>query len=246
MYKKLTIVFSLSYIFLTSTPAQSEPFDFIQWHTTNIQYLRGWNYEVGKDERTIITFEYANSWTYGDFFMFVDATRFDGGGSTVYSELAPRFSLNKITGKDFSFGPIKDVLVSTQIEWPENQGLRHLYGVGFDWDIPGFRFFKSEFLVRDNTDVKDETYQLTLVWNRPIEINGLHFLAEGFADFAGREGGKEANELIVPRFLLDVGDIIGLPQNKLYTGIEYSYWHNKFGIKGTKENVGQFQVKLVF
>ncbi|MEO1925264.1 MAG: hypothetical protein ABGY08_04630 [Gammaproteobacteria bacterium] len=43
--------------------------------------------------------------------------------------------------------------------------------------------------------------------------------------------------------LLDVGHLLG-QKNKFYAGIEYWYWHNKFGIKGVTEQ--SLQAMLLF
>jgi nucleoside-specific outer membrane channel protein Tsx len=221
---------------------------FINWHSTNMQVLKGWNYEVGEEGRTIVTIEHANEWKYGDFFMFVDGTRFDPGKTTAYGEFAPRFSLSKITGKSFSYGVIKDILVSTMFEKSKGKTKAYLYGGAVDLNVPGFKFFRTNFLVRDNPEIQeDDTWQITLAWNSPITIAGQKFLFEGFADFAGEEGARyHENQLIVPRFLWDIGYAMGNKANKLYGGVEYSYWHNKYGIKGETESAPQLQVKWVF
>lgn len=74
----------------------------------------------------------------------------------------------------------------------------------------------------------------------------MNFLIEGFADFAGGEGTAVANQLIVPRFLLDVGDLAGIEENTLFMGVEWQYWRNKFGVAGVTESVPQLQIKWVF
>ncbi|MDA0782187.1 MAG: outer membrane protein OmpK [Rickettsiales bacterium] len=222
--------------------------DWVQWHSTNIQLLKGWDYDVGEEGRTIITLEHANSWKYGDFFMFIDGTRFDPGKTTAYGEFAPRLSLSKISGKKLSYGIVKDVLISTMYEKGKSDIRAYLYGGAIDLDIPGFKFFKTNFFIRDNPEIQNErTWQITLAWNSPFEIGQQKFLFEGFADFAGDEGRTyHKNQMIVPRLLMDIGRAIGKKEGKLYGGIEYQYWHNKFGIDGKTESVPQLQLKWVF
>lgn len=247
MFRVVAVFFIFLLLTLTPTALRAELSDVVQWHTTNIQYLRGWGYELGQQDRTIITVEHAHGWTYGDFYMFVDTTRFDGGGSNFYAEYSPRLSLGKITNQDFSYGVIKDVLLSSNIEDGEKSARAYLYGAAIDFNLPGFKFFKVNLYQRDNPDKKGETYQLTLAWNRPFEVNGTKFLIEGFADFAGNEGPTyKANQLIVPRFLVDIGDLMGNTSGKLWAGVEYSHWHNKLGNEGVTESHPQLQVKWVF
>jgi len=52
--------------------------------------------------------------------------------------------------------------------------------------------------------------------------------------------------MIVPRLLFDVGETLNMGDNKLWVGVEYQYWHNKFGIEGKTESVHQAQIKWVF
>ena len=243
---RVLFLYSFSLLFTLVSGAASSSDSFIQWHSSNIQLLRGYDYELGSDERTIVTFEHANSWKYGDFFVFADNIWPDDGSSTYYIEPTLRFSLSKMTGEKMSFGIIKDVLISTQVEKPKSQDTRKLAGVAFDLELPEFTFFKTNFFIRDNPDLSGDTYQVTLVWNRPFQIGNVRFLSEGFADFAGSEGTTVAHQLIVPRFLVDLGDISGIEKNKLWMGVEWQYWHNKFGVDGVTESVVQLQAKYVF
>lgn len=215
----------------------------IQWHSTNIQLLRGYDFELGVEERTISTFEHVSGWVFGDIFTFADLIWPDGDDFTYYAEFSPRFSLSKISGRDFSTGIIKDVLVSTTIEKPKDQQERYLYGAAVDFNIPGFAFFNSNYYVRDNPNLEGKTWQITLAWKRPFKLGHTSWVTEGFADFFGSEGRTRPNQLIVPRLLVDIGEHVGLSKNKLWSGIEYSYWHNKFGVDGVTESVVQLQIK---
>ncbi len=241
----MRIVFSFLLSCLCVTPAVADP--FFNFTATNIQLLRGLNYEFGNPERTLITVEHANGWTYGDNYMFVDYSMPDEGKPFYYGEFSPRLSLSKMTGHDFSYGIVKDVLISTTLEKPKGLGPRYLYGGAVDLNLPGFRFFKANAYIRDDTQLDGDTWQVTLAWNKPFQFHGYDFLIEGFADFAGGEGPtKTNNQLIVPRFLADVSPAFNLPNGKLWAGIEYSYWHNKFGNDGTTESNPQLQLKWNF
>lgn len=104
-------------------------------------------------------------------------------------------------------------------------------------------FFYTPKVVLHNLII---TLKTTLAWQYPLQINHIPFVIEGFADFAGDEGiNKEPHQLIVPRFLLDLGHLNGNP-NKFFAGIEWQYWHNKFGIIGVTESVAQLQLKYLF
>lgn len=69
-------------------------------------------------------------------------------------------------------------------------------------------------------------------WSVPV---GEHWAFEGFANFiaskgrdeAGRATGAETN--IDARLMLDAGALLGARKRAFLAGIEYQYWHNKFG-----------------
>jgi nucleoside-specific outer membrane channel protein Tsx len=230
--------------FAISSPLHA---DVIDYHTTNIQLLKGWDYKLGEENRTLITLEHFNRWTYGDFFMFIDGTRYEGGNTAVYGEFSPRFSLSKISGHDFSVGAVQDVFISTMLEHGTEGRKTYLYGAAVNFDLPGFQVLTANLYRRDNPDISGATWQTTLAWKRPLTISDTQFLFEGFADFAGNEGSTyKTNQLIVPRFLIDVGMLADRKKGNVYAGIEWQYWHNKAGISGTTESVPQLQLKWVF
>jgi nucleoside-specific outer membrane channel protein Tsx len=223
----------------TSKVAMAEK--FFQFHTTNLQFLAGQNYKLGKDSRALFTFEHANTFTYGDSFLFIDHT-IDTG---TYGEFSPRLSLGKMTGNDISIGFIKDLYVSSNFEFGKNIKTRFLIGGAVDLDIPGFVFFKVNVFRRNDPKLVGSTHQVTLAWLKPFQIGNADFVFEGFADFSGSEGVSSSNELIVPKLTYDLGKSFGNP-GKISIGIEFSYWHNKFGLKGVTEAVPQFVAKWVF
>lgn len=231
--------------FLCLCPLPAMAGELLQWSAHNVQLLRGYDYKLSAEEQqTIVTLEHASGWSFGDLFAFTDLTYPDGGDSDYYLEISPRLSLGKITGADLSFGPIKDVLISTTLEKGRELKPRYLYGGAVDLDLPGFRFFSANAYVRDDVALDGRTWQVTLAWQRPFTVGGVNFMAEGFSDFSGHEDTSHPNQLIVPRLLVDVGDLSGWKSDTLWAGIEYQYWHNKYGVNGVTESVSQMQVKL--
>lgn len=225
---------------LCGMPAAAGAQELIEFHTENVQLLRGFDYELGDRQRTIITFEHANRWRYGDLFVFADFTVGDDGQRGVYGEISPRLSLSRMTGQDWSFGAVRDVYLAANVELGDEGLDRQLYGVAADLDVPGFAFLRVHAYRRDDPLRPGSTWQTTTVWNRPFEWNGQAFLTEGFADFAGGEGTGIAHQLVVPRLLWRVPESRGL-----WLGVEWQYWHNKFGVPGVNESVAQLQVKWV-
>jgi len=244
-YKKIKILFVCVIIF-TSMPFGAQAEEFFQWSTSNMQLLRGHDFELGERQRTIVTLENAHVHKFGDTFSWIDFIKPDGQDYTYYGEISPRLSLSKITGQDFSYGIIEDILISTTFEKAKDQGPQYLYGGAIDFNFTGFKFFRTNAYVHDSTELDGQTWQVTVVWNRPFEVGGVGMLVEGFADFQGSEGSRAPNQLVVPRFLIDAGDLAGQTPGKLMVGIEYSYWHNKFGLDGVTESLPQAQLIWTF
>jgi len=116
----------------------------LAFESTNVQLLYGngftgdsFIYDTKNGKKTTLTFEHFRTFDYGDLYMFVDfmeGEKFDASKHEVYSEIAPRFSLSKVTGKDFSLGFIKEFYIATQL----NEGYNYrayLGGFGVDFDI---------------------------------------------------------------------------------------------------------------
>jgi len=219
------------------------------WSTTNFQYHYGTEYELDDDTRTLLTLEHANGWKYGDNFFFVDVTNPDRTGdqstTSTYSELSPRLSFGKITGKDLSFGIVSDVLVASTVEM--GTGFHnYLYGLGVNLNVPGFKFFEVDWYVRNEVNFGTDTgQQVTLAWGMPFSIGKAQFSFEGFFDYAWGVDPSEDNIVTQPRFLVDVGSLFGSP-GTFQAGIEYQIWRNKFGIDGVDEDFPELMVKWIF
>lgn len=223
--------------------SQSRAGDF--WQINSLSFLHGSDYKLGEATRNIMTYEHTDGWKYGDTFFFTDLSFLDENKTEYYAELQPRFSLSKISGKKFSYGMVDDILIATQMEFGSHDVRTYLYGLGADLKIPGFTFLNVEAYVRDNAYLPGATYQFTTAWDRPFVIANSKWTITGFVDWAGGEDQLSSNVIAAPQLLLDIGNYWNLP-GKLYGGIEYQYWHNKFGVHGVDEHAPQAMVKFFF
>ncbi|MFT5396689.1 MAG: nucleoside-specific outer membrane channel protein Tsx [Gammaproteobacteria bacterium] len=220
------------------------------WTSTNIQFLTGDGFELGSSNHNTITFEHADGWKYGENFLFVDFIQRDDVGLAVYGEFYPRLSLNKLTDNNMSFGLFKDFSIVGGInagsEPSSDPFMAYLFGGGISFDIPHTEYIKLDIMAYKNDDVNSLGVQITPVWSVPFSIGGLDFKFRGFLDWlsAGATGGEDSI-LTQPQLLLDVGNLIG-HKNQFYAGIEYWYWHNKFGIKGVTEQSAQATLMYTF
>ncbi|PKD41619.1 ion channel protein Tsx [Methylomonas sp. Kb3] len=245
---------------ITATLAQPCPADFMQWSNSEIQYLHGGNYQepfnANDVSQSIITVTHAHGWAYGRNFFFMD-TLFTESGQTaqtnLYGEAYSTFSLGKVIGLDLSYGIFKDFGVTAGVNLGENMNSSHsgfrawLYGVTVDFDLPGFDYFNIDFLRQRVTETADigTSWQITPVWKLPFEIAGTKWSFEGFADFIGHNHTAARQALAQPQLRLDIGNLWG-DSDHLYIGIEYQYWHNKYGIRGLQDSVPQALVLWKF
>lgn len=240
---KFTQVLATCTLATTAAITQAKPI----WQDFSISALYGENYELGTDERTTVTFEYAAKFKYGDVFFFNDHLWDDNHDQSNYFEFSPRLSLSAVSGKKLEFGPIKDVLIATTWESNNQDGLNFdnfIYGIGFDLAIPKFQFVQLNFYRAEN-ELKDNDYQMTLVYGLPFKIGGEEFLADAFLDWTTGEKDHASELNWTSQYKWNLGKHIS-PDTKLYLGIEHSVWHNKFGVKGANQNDVSALVKYHF
>lgn len=219
--------------------AQAKPL----WQDFSLTGLYGENYAVLDPKQTTVTFEYAAKVKYADVFFFVDRMRGGDDAKSSYFEFSPRLSLGEVSAQKLAFGPVKDVLVSATWEGREKFD-NFLYGVGFDLDLPYFRY-ASINLYRANNENMHDDYQLTLTYAVPFHLGAEEFLVNGFLDWSTAEEDHNSEMNWTTQWKWKVGKHIS-PDTNLYLGIEHSVWNNKFGIADADENNVSALVKYHF
>ena len=243
---KLTQIVASCAIASTAAFTQASP---IVWQDFSLTGLYGENYELGTEDRTTLTAEYAAKLKYSDVFFFVDQ-QWDGNDKdNTYFEFAPRLSLGEVSGQDLSFGAVKDVLVATT--WEHNAGHgenvefnNFLYGVGFALDIPYTQYANVNFYRADNNNTDDD-YQMTITYAVPFKLGSEDFLVDAFLDWSTAEKDHASELNWTSQYKWNVGKHIS-PETKLYVGVEHSVWNNKFGVKGADQNDVSALVKYHF
>ncbi|WP_193162419.1 outer membrane protein OmpK [Microbulbifer hainanensis] len=216
------------------------------WQDNSLTLLHGNDYRVDYSldtddaSRDVVTFEHASGHSWGDLFMFADYLTSDAGSTELYTEISPRLSLGKLSGRELSWGPVKDVLLVSTLELGNMDDPDHLTatgshfsnklaGVGFDLAVPGFNYVQANLYHRDNDD-KADNEQLTLVWALPFALGEQEFLYDGFIDWTSASTDAHPSMNFASQLKWDVGAQWGKPK-ALYAGIEYVHWNDKFGIK---------------
>lgn len=225
----------------------------------------------GTADTTIITFQHAGGWEYGDNFFFVDHSRYSvnndanfpvSDSSSFYGEWYSNFSLGAISGNDLSFGPVKDIGIVGGLNFaPDVDSMWVLPGVRFSLDLPGFAFaqvdvtgyihqgggtgdFTTPFTVID----EDSSFMVDFAWAYPFKLGSTSWSIEGHLEYI--DGRTQTNNfgtteleswiLFQPQIRMDLGEALGNKANHLFIGVEYQYWKNKLGEKGTDDNTLQF------
>ncbi|WP_106475872.1 outer membrane protein OmpK [Phytohalomonas tamaricis] len=230
--------------------------DLINWQGNSLTYLYGKDFAVDPSIQNTITFEHASDWSIGDLFLFVDKTFYNGkdsstsGDNTYYGEFSPRLSFNKIFGQDLSVGPVSDVLLAMTREFGEGDVDTFLIGPGFDLQIPGFNYAQLNFYYRNPQGSRDgEGVQVTPTWSFTVPAGRSNILVDGFIDWiVDNDNGYHSNLHFNPQIKYDLGKAVNWEGQKLYIGVEYSYWKDKYGIENStgfdsNDNVTSFLLK---
>jgi len=210
----------------------------LQWQSNRLAYLYGRDFVVNPARQHTVTLEHASGWRYGDLFAFIDVTRFSSGRDAEvgreswYGEFSPRLSLGKLTDRTLRVGPLQDLLLAATAEFGEGAVETLLLGPGFDLALPGFDYLQLNLYRRMPDGNRDgESWQITPVWGSRFPVAGSEVRFDGFIDWIPEGDGDYHHNLhINPQLTFDAGRLAGQGSGRLYLGVEYSYWSNKYGI----------------
>ncbi len=175
-----------------------------------------------------------------------------GGAQEVYAVYRRLFDLQKITGTNYAFGPVKNVGVTAGFDWNtknDSYGSKKrmlVVGPTFKLDVKQGFFDVSLLMLNESNDPNGSRFgystgrynyknhaDLNLAWGIPTGIANLGF--EGWADFIASKGKSETGGDTKPEthiyaaLMYDVSPQVGAAKNTLKLGAGYEYWKNKFG-----------------
>ncbi|WP_116645043.1 outer membrane protein OmpK [Salinivibrio sp. HTSP] len=114
------------------------------------------------------------------------------GADKTFMKLAPRFSIDGITGQDLSFGPVQEVYFSTLFNWGGGNGKpfdstnNSFWGVGADVELPWFGKVGMNLYSLYDINNKDwNGYQFSTNWFKPFHFfdNGSFLSYQGYIDY---------------------------------------------------------------
>ncbi len=205
--------------------------------------------------KTLITIENSSGWEWGNSFAFIDIAKSDANddrATSIYGEWYPSASLSKLTDTDWNSGILKDVSLTAGINAGRKSTganpLVYLPGITVDLTLPSFAFFNlGAYAYIDRGAINNGTsngchetgFQANSAWLLPFSISNTKMRFEGFVDYISSHGACTDQLLTQPQISIDIGTLIGVSSNHLFGGIEYQYWHNKFGIHNLNESFPQ-------
>ena len=208
----------------------------------------------------IVTIQHAAQWRLGDTFFFLDYLD-DGvddglNDRTFYGEWYPTLSLGKLANRKVGVGRLRDfsVIAGFAVETDANV-LKYLPGVRASWDVPGFYFVNTDFMMavdasdgvaKDGAPSTGNGFVADVNWGAGFSTGSQALRFSGHAEYStavDNELGEEVRGWILaqPQLAWDLSKVAGGDGNKLFVGVEYQYWRNKLGADVT-ENVLQLLV----
>jgi nucleoside-specific outer membrane channel protein Tsx len=236
------------------------------WSDTSIAYSTGTNfkepYTAGGDTiaKNIFTLKNVSGDKYGQNFFAADMLQSGGNNDSaqeVYVAYRRLIDLQKVTGKSYAFGPVKNVGVTagfdfnTKNDFYASKKRMLVAGPTLMMDVKQ-GFFDISILAlneSNNPNVASRNsystgryhygnhIDLNFVWSVPTGINNLGF--EGWADYIGYKGtmengiGSSKETHIYSALMYDVSAPVGAAKNTFKLGAGYEYWKNKFGNDGS-------------
>ncbi|MBW3698011.1 hypothetical protein EK599_20215 [Vibrio sp. T187] len=220
------------------------------WMQFNIMHTV--NEKPGSIDHTYLEMEFGGRSGIFDLYGYIDVFNLDSdnedksGADQLFLKLAPRMSIDGLTGKDLSFGPVQEIYLAnyTTIDGgadleladgsTKTPGYLTKWGIGSDIMVPWFG--KMQLNAYATYDVKANEwngYQISTNWFKPfINFENGSFIAyQGYIDY---EFGID--EVTIP----NVGQLKTSNGGSMFNGI---YWHNDqfalgYGLKLYKDVYG--------
>ncbi|WP_286341792.1 outer membrane protein OmpK [Ferrimonas sp. YFM] len=165
----------------------------------------------------------------------------NSNSSKMFLKLAPRFSLDAMTGKDLSFGPVQEMYISTLFNVDgkigSGNGLYNTFwGVGADVMVPWLgKTGMNLYGLYDANESKWDGYQFSMNWFKPFKFfeNGSFLSFQGYVDY----------QWGIDEVSFGAGTENQLKTDKGGAAFFGLYWHSDrysvgYGLKGFKDVYG--------
>ena len=262
MRKKILGLFLLLNIIFTYGEDYSKNPSKNDYKAINLRVMSGM--EDGNYIDTYFEMEFAGRYEFFDFYGYFDMMNILGdtesdfyNGDNFFTEITPRFSIDGITGKDLSIGPIKEWYLTTFLRAGDNSygindigvgGLFHLgIGIGTDLELPWFGKTALNLValhkVEDYASTADgewDGYSLMWSWMKPLYTfkNNSFIAYQGYLtyDFGSN---KIASEDGRTNDSLQYYNGIYYHMDRIYMGYGIKY-NNNFGYVEDSEGIEHY------
>lgn len=219
----------------------------VEWASNTIKYMDGAGYELGSSRNTIVDWEHFSGYRYGENYFFFDISHREQPGTRYYGEFYTFLSLSKIFGRDFSVGPIGEIMPAAGLnaggEPFEDDFTAYLLGASAHLEVPGFRILQIEAYAYY---VDQVGVQITPIWNLPFKLGASRWIFRGFFDFRdGNATGGSSEIFGQPEIMLDLGHFWGR-DDKLLVGMRWDYARNLHGLSGVDQDAQQAILSWTF
>ena len=211
----------------------------------------------GTIKKDILQLNHVSGWAFGTNFFNVDMLMSDkgdpaangtSGANEVYVVYRGALSLGKLSGKNLGFGPVRDISFTAGFDFNAKNNefaskkrflvfgptLNFKAGSGFfDLGLWGCHEQNYNGIVGKSVDFKT-TYLISTAWGIPFQVGRVGAEFKGYANYVGAKGkdgfGVETKPETLANLslLVDVSPVFGT-KKKVYAGVGYEYWNNKFG-----------------
>ena len=121
------------------------------------------------------------------FNLTSDSSSDKAGAEKIFMKFAPRMSLDAVTGKDLSFGPVQELYLATLMEWGGNSGVNNQkVGLGSDVMVPWLgKVGLNLYATYDGNNKDWNGYQISTNWFKPFYFldNGSFISYQGYIDY---------------------------------------------------------------
>ena len=208
-------------------------------------------------KKAILALTNVTGYKYGSTFINIDFLQSDskdpGGGvaghpgaQEVYGVFRNTFDIGKVTGMKLAMGPVRGygltagIDVNTKNDGYASKKRMFVIGPTVMLDVPGF--LNLSVLLFDESNAPQAIARRYHYKNHAafeadwgIGILDLPLSFNGYAQFITAKGKDEFGGQTAPEshidadLMLDAGSLVGLSKKTWLVGVEYEYWHNKFG-----------------
>ena len=205
--------------------------------------------------KEILALTNVTGFKYGSTFVNIDFLQSDhndpgagthAGAQEVYGVFRGTFDLGKITGAKLAMGPIRGYAITagfdinTKNDAYASKKRMGVFGPTVEMEVPGFLNLSVLLFDESNAPAAiDRRYHYknhaTFEADWGIGIGNLPLSFNGYAQFITAKGKDEFGAQTSPEthidtdLMLDAGSLAGLSKKTWLVGVEYEYWHNKFG-----------------